>query len=489
MAHNFIACDRDQQFLLPPSLNDWLPEDHLARFIVGVMDQLDLSTFYKRRRNDGWGRPAFDPKMMVALLLYAYCTGVRSSRQIERKCTEDIAFRYVAANEAPDHATIARFRKDNGRALAALFVQALRLCVEAGLVNVGVVALDGTKVKADAAGSANRTKKAIEDEVTRILADAEATDAHEDEAYGKRRRGDELPHELADATSRLARLQAAKRRLDEEEAHRRGDYEEKVARAEEHRARTGKRPSGRPRKPPSDIKKQRSVLANVTDPDSRIMKRPQGFIQGYNAQAMVTEDQIVIAARVTQDGTDHHQLAPMVAEAMAGLEAAGATGALGTLLADAGYFSKDNVASSGNDGPELLIATKSQRHQQPKVAPRGRIPNDLSPKERMDRKLATKRGQRLYKKRSQMVEPVFGQHRMRGLDHFMRRGRDAADCEWRFENAAHNLLKLWRSGRCAAPMCRSDAFASPPSCPSTRSRRASLPGRLIRACVGHRSLL
>lgn len=478
MAHNFIACDRDQQFLLPPSLNDWLPEGHLARFIVGVMEQLDLTAFYKRRRNDGWGRPAFDPKMMVALLLYAYCTGVRSSRQIERRCTEDIAFRFIAANECPDHATIARFRQDNDKALAALFTQALRLCVEAGLVKVGVVALDGTKVKADAALSANRTRKAIEDEVNKILAEAEATDTQEDEAYGKERRGDELPQELADATSRLARLKAAKQKLDDDDGERRADYEQKVARVEEHRAKTGKRPKGRPPKPPTDRKRQPSVEANPTDPESRIMKAPQGFIQGCNAQAMTTEKQIVIAASVTQDGTDHHRLSPMLDEAKTNLEAAGASSAIGTLLADAGYFTDDNAASSRNDGPELLIATAKER-KQPKVAPRGRIPNDLSPKKRMERKLATKKGQRLYKKRSQMVEPVFGQHRMRGLDHFMRRGRDAADCEWRFENTAHNLLKLWRSGQSGTPIPHNGAFTPSSKRPEARARRASLPGRLL----------
>jgi hypothetical protein len=373
-------------------------------------------------------------------------------------------------------------------ALAALFTQALRLCVEAGLVKVGVVALDGTKVKSDAGLAANRSRKAIEDEVRRILAEAEATDAREDEAYGKERRGDELPRELADPSSRLARLKAARLKLDEDDASRRADYDQKVARIEEHEAKTGKRPKGRPPKPPTDRKRQPSVEANVTDPESRIMKCPQGFIQGYNAQAMTTENQIVIAASVTQDGTDHHQLSPMLEEARTNLQAAGERGAIGTLLADAGYSTDANV---GISGPRRARAV--DRHDQgtlaPKVAPRGRIPNHLSPTKRMERKLATKKGQRLYKKRSQMVEPVFGQHRMRGFDHFMRRGRDAADCEWRFENTAHNLLKLWRSGHHSPLTSPTLASLRNRSRSEAPPRRASLPGHLLRDHVCLRAIL
>jgi len=192
VAYNLIPCDREQQFLLPPTLDEWLPEDHLARFVIDVVEELDLAPFYGRRREDGWGRAAYSPKMMVALLLYAYCTGVRSSREIERRCNEDIAFRFVAANTCPDHATVARFRADHGELLAGLFVQALRLCAEAGLVRVGMVALDGKRVKADAAMSANKTRAGIEEEVRAILAEAAEIDAAEDRALGDAR-GDELP--------------------------------------------------------------------------------------------------------------------------------------------------------------------------------------------------------------------------------------------------------------------------------------------------------
>src|SRR6266511_5971228 len=192
LAYNLIPCDREQQFLLPPSLEDWLPADHLARFVIDVVESLDLGPFFRRRREDGWGRAAYDPKMMVALLLYAYCTGVRSSRQIERHLREDIAFRFIAANHCPDHATVARFRADHGTLLEGLFIQALRLCAEAGLVRVGMVALDGKRVKANAAMSANKTRAAIEEEVRAILAEAAEIDAAEDRALGDAR-GDELP--------------------------------------------------------------------------------------------------------------------------------------------------------------------------------------------------------------------------------------------------------------------------------------------------------
>lgn len=447
MAHGYIECDRAQQFLIPPSLDDWLPQDHLARFVVDVVDAMDLSGFFRRKRKDGKGRAAYDPKTMVTLLLYAYCTGVRSSRMIERRCQEDIAFRFITAAKTPDHATVARFRHDHEKHIKVLFIEALRLCAEAGLVKVGLVALDGTKVAADASLAANRTKDAIEKEVNKILSDAAAIDAQEKRDFGNKRRGDELPTELADRAGRLARLGDCKKRLESKDAARHSDYERKAARVAEHQAQTGKRPRGRPPKPPEQKAQQPHAAANVTDPDSRIMKTQKGFIQGYNAQAVATENQIVIAAEVTQDENDLAQLQPMIVAVTDNLKAAGANVAIGTLLADAGYFTDDNVAPCA-DGPELLIATIKDRKQRrdERPAARGRIPKGLTSKQRMERKLTTKRGRKLYKKRSQIIEPVFGQHRMRDLDHFMRRGRDACDAEWKLENAAHNLLKLWRSG-------------------------------------------
>lgn len=446
MAFNFIPCDRDQSFLMPPSLSDWLPEGHLARFICEVVDQLDLKAFYRRRREDGWGRAAYDPKMMVALLLYSYAIGCRSSRAIERRCVEDIAFRYICANQTPDHATIARFRAEHQSLIAELFTQALRLCVEAGLGKVGLVALDGTRVKANASMSANKTKQAIEQEVKKILEEAEAIDAAEDREQDEER-DDELPDELQSTRSRLARLRQAKERLEREEQERQAASQQKQKDRETKEAELGRRLRGRK---PGPKKPERPAVANITDPDSRIIKAPHWFVQGYNAQALVSEDQIVLAADLTNETNDIGQLHPMLEQATANLAEAGSTAKVGVLLADAGYYSEDNVTCQQQDGPEILVATnKGWRHRKEaqKNPPRGRIPKDITTKQRMERKLETKRGQGLYKKRSQTVEPVFGQHVVRGFGGFLRRGLEACRCEWRLENTAHNILKLWRSGR------------------------------------------
>jgi len=446
VAYNLIPCDREQQFLLPPSLEDWLPQGHLARFVIDVVAQLDLGAFYRRHRVDGWGRAAYDPKMMVALLVYAYCTGVRSSREIERRCREDIAFRFIAANRCPDHATVARFRSGNGEPLAGLFVQALRLCAEAGLVRVGMVALDGKRVKASASMSANKTRAGIEEEVKAMLAEASETDAREDAALADDR-GDEVPPGLADPRSRLARLRQAKARLDEEEQARQAAHQQRLAERDAKERVTGRRLRGRAPALPERVKERQ---ANVTDPDSRIMKTQHGFIQGYNGQAVVTQDQIVIAADLTADPTDVGLLHPMLDEAQENLRTVGVRRAIGVLVADAGYYSDENVNRETAAGPDLLIATaKGWRERKAAQAhpPRGRIPESFTTRQRMQRKLTTVRGQRLYRKRSATVEPVFGQHATRGLERLHRRGLDPCRYEWIFENTVHNVLKLWRSGR------------------------------------------
>jgi transposase len=448
LGYNFVPCDRNQDLLLAPSLEDWLPAGHLARFLIDVVGQMNVSAFYRRHRSDGWGRAAYEPAMMVTLLFYACCTGSRSSRSIERRCAEDIACRYITAGRCPDHATISRFRADHEQDLKALFKEGLRLCVEAGLVKVGVVALDGTKVAANAAGSANRTAEAIEAEVDKMFTELAETDAVQDSLFGEDRRGDELPEDLSNPKTRLGRLRAAKKSLDDKERVRQADYQAKQDRVDAAVAQTGRRPRGRPPKPPEERATQPSKVANVTDPDSRIMKRAQGFIQGYNAQAVVTENQIVVATDVTQDADDHAQLEPMLAQTQQNLLDAGATGKVGVLLADAGYCSEENLLQ---EGPELLIATTKDAKQRSAAReakpPRGRIPKGLTPRQLMERKLATKRGRKLYRRRSSTVEPVFGQHRERGLDHFSRRGLEACRAEWAFENTCHNLMKLFRSGK------------------------------------------
>ena len=249
MAFNFLPCDRDQPYLLPPSLKDWLPEDHLAWFLLDVVDEIDLRPFYAVHREDGWGAPAFEPKMMLALLRYAYCTGERSSRRIERRCHQDIAFHVITANAAPDHSTIARFRQANEQALAACFTEVLRLCAAAGLIRVGVVSLDGTKVEANASLQANRSREAIEAEVQAMLAEAAATDRAEDDLLGEEVRGDELPPGLATRGGRLARLKECRARLEEQDVQAR--YAQEVSHRAAIEAETGKPLLGRPPKPKS----------------------------------------------------------------------------------------------------------------------------------------------------------------------------------------------------------------------------------------------
>lgn len=352
MPQNFIPVRRDQQFLMPPDLNEWLPEGHLARFVLAAVKDMDLSAFYSRYRSDGWGRASFEPRMMVALLLYAYAVGVRSSRAIERRCLEDIAFRLIAANHGPDHATIARFRVTHRDALSGLFNKALRLCVKAGLGQVGIVAIDGTKIKADASQAANRAPDDIDEIVEQMLDDAAAIDEQEDRLYGDKR-GDELPEHLADPGRRAEALRKAREELEAERAQELADYEAKLAEHEVLKEQ-GKKPRGRPLKHPDDKKRKRNKKVNLTDPESRTLKVAGGYIQGYNAQAAVSEDHIIVAADVTQDNTDVGQLEPLINQAQDNLEAAEATETIGTVVADAGYFSEHNTALEL--GVELLIA-------------------------------------------------------------------------------------------------------------------------------------
>src|SRR4051795_10495585 len=341
MAQNFLVCDRVQELLLPPSLREWLPEGHLAWFVIDAVVELDLSAFFASYRVDGHGRAAHDPAMMVALLLYAYAIGERSSRRIERRCIEDVATRVICANQAPDHTTIALFRQRHETALAELFGEVLALCAEAGLVHVGVIAVDGTKVHANASERATRS---YEDIAREILEEAAAVDAEEDERYGDAR-GDELPSELATGQGRQKWLRDARRRLDErraeearpipksrpgrlKEAKRRLEEEHQVecranAAYEDYR-RNGRMKNGRrlgahsPPKPYQPPPAPQGKI-NVTDLDSRNVKTPRGWVQGYNAQAVTTADQIVIAAEVHVSSADFGQLEPMVGAARAAL--------------------------------------------------------------------------------------------------------------------------------------------------------------------------
>ena len=437
---------------MPASMREWLSEGHLAWFIVDAVEEMDIREFYEAYRNDGWGAAAYDPKVMVGVLLYAYCLGLRSSRRIARGLEEDVGFRVVAANQQPDFRTICRFRAEHEEALEKLFVEVLRLCHEAGLVKLGVVALDGTKVAASAALDANRSHEAIEEEVRRMLAEAKAVDAEEDARYGTDRRGDELPEGLGRRADRLKRLREAKERLEREaEAAAKAAQEHLMQRQVEEEA-TGKKKRGRKPGVVEPVPTE-EAKANVTDPDSRIMKTRQGYVQGFNVQAVVSEDQIIVAVGVTQEANDVQQLEPMLHTLVRTLEAVDIEERPKVGLADAGYWSEANSkVCSRLEMPELLIATtkdwKQRKLLREKGCPRGRIPKGLSPRDRMERKLLTKRGRSLYKMRGVLVEPVFGQVKEgQSFRRLMRRGLDAAQSEWSLVGMTHNLLKLWRSGQ------------------------------------------
>lgn len=387
MAYNFLAADREQQFLMPPSVRDWLPPDHLAWFVLDAVAEFDLAGFYARYRPDGRGGAAYEPATMVGLLTYAYCTGERSSRGIERRCREDVGYRVVVANASPDHATIARFRADHEEPLGGLFAQVLSLCARVGIVRMGVVAIDGTKMGADASQSANMTEQhlhaAIEAEVRRILAEAKAIDEAEDALYGDAR-GDELPPELADRSSRLRRLREAKAELDEAIARGAAADAERAARAAEREQKGHKAPGRKPKAGP----KQRRLLINTTDPHSRIQRTPTGFLQGYNAQAAVTAEQVLVAAELTPDNNDVHQLPALLDAMAANLRQADVAEDVGVVLADAGYWSTDNAAIPS---PALLIAT-AKAAKLPKVAPEPRKDDTAGSDGREDELIARRRG-------------------------------------------------------------------------------------------------
>jgi transposase len=437
MAYNFRRGDRDQPFLLPPDLRDWLPADHLAWFVRDVTDQLDPGPFLRSYRADGHGHPAYDPKVLLGVLLYAYAIGVRSSRQIQRRCTEDLAFRVLAGNQAPDHVTIARFRVRHQQALAGFLVQSLKLCAAAGLVRLGVIALDGTKVAANAADRANRTLAKLQDEVAQILREAAEVDEVEDRQHGSAR-GDELPAELASPRSRLARLRTAKARLEAEAAERQRRYQQRVADLAAAARAKGRQPRAHIKPRPRDEAPNPRAVANTTDPDSRFLRTRNGTVQGYNAQAVVTEDQVVVAAALTREANDLQQLELMLQAVDQTLAAAQIQHRPETVLADSGYWSMANLTTIP-DAPELLIWPASTgRTGKPRKdgKPSGSKSDGL--RTAMFAKLSSERGKACYAKRKQTVEPVFGQLKeQQGARRFTRRGLAACEAEWKLLCGTH----------------------------------------------------
>ncbi len=459
MSKQFRNCDLNQALLLPPSLQDWLPEGHLARFVAEVVETLDLSEFYrKHEERDGRGQAAYDPKMMVRLLVYGYCRGVASSRRIEKATYDDVAFRYLAADDHPDHDVIAAFRRENLGNLSQLFVQVLRLCQQAGLVKLGHVALDGTKVKANASkhkamsyGRMGETEKKLEEEVKALLAEAERVDAEEDGKYGKGKRGDELPGELARRESRLAKIQEAKAALEKEAREQaeadKARVEAQLREREKQEQERGRKFGGRsPQVPdPEQAKPDPKAQRNFTDPDSRIMKdgATKEFVQGYNAQAAVdSEAQVIVAASVTQQSNDKQQLVPMLEEvkAMTGSQPQQAT-------ADTGYFSEKNVTDPKLEAIDLLVPPERQKHGEQVAGATGPPPPELPVADQMRHKLRTPEGRAVYRMRKAVVEPVFGQIKQcRGFRGFLLRGFGQVQAEWQMICATHNLLKLFGSG-------------------------------------------
>ena len=439
MGYNLRMADRDQVYLMPPSITDWLPDDHLAFFILDVVDELDLSDFYGAYRADGRGGATYDPALMLALLFYAYAVGERSSRRIERRLRDDVAFRVIAANTAPDHATIARFRSRHQVAIAALFAQVLALCVREGLVETKVVAIDGTKIAADASELSNKTARQLAEQ---ILGEADEVDRAEDEAYGERR-GDELPTHLAPGPARKARIKEALRQLEEDPN------------------------AGKP------TRGGRERQANVTDPDSRKLMSKGRYLQGYNAQAAVSDDQVIVGAEVTNNASDATMLESMVRTTQATLSEVEAPEP-GTFLADAGYWSTDGL-NTLEDRADLFVSptrkkqAKGRRQAVLDALIDGSIDfeeaawrleltetrvrqlrNDAttagSPeawRRKMRARLDTEEGRALYRRRQVTVEPVFGNIKANlGFRRFTRRGIGAVRSEWRLICSTHNLLKL-----------------------------------------------
>jgi transposase len=461
MAPSFVACDREQPFLLPPDVRDWLPEDHFVWFVIDAVDRIDMAAFYAAYREDGRCRPAYEPAMMLALLLYAYARGTRSSRVIERACVEDVAFRVIAAQQRPDHATIARFVERHQQALADVFGAVLGLCARAGLIGGVVVAIDGTKIHANASRDATFDYERIARE---IVEEAIATDRAEDELYGEAR-GDELPPEISTRQgrqkwlreaqraiderrareqrpiprSRPKRLKESKRRLEEQlwtECRANEAYEAFHARGVMRNGRRmGPATTPKPYTPPEHPQEK----INTTDLDSRLVKGMDGWLQGYNAQAATNEQQIVLAAEVMVSSPDFGHLEPMFAATGRELEAAGITAVPDVLLADAGYWHQEQMERIVATGTQVLVPPDSSRRRG-KSTRRGW---DGGLYAFMRQVLSTDRGGELYGKRQPMIEPVFANTKFnRKLSRFHRRGRAAVRTEWRLITATHNLLKL-----------------------------------------------
>ena len=523
MAKSYRPVVRDQEFLLPPNMADWLPADHLVWFVIEVVERLDTRAFHRSSKLGGVGREGYDPDMLLGLLIYAYAVGERSSRRIERLCVDHVAFRVLCGQDAPDHTRIARFRQAHQDAFAELFAQVLRLAAQAGMARVGVVSIDGTKIAADASRGANKTPAWVRAEAERmareILTEAGAVDEAENAKAGKAGRSDHddrLPPGLAERRSRAASIEAALSELDRQDAeHGEADAAEQQRLAEyAARVQAGEAPPGRPpvgidlvayhraritrferilreltglkgtqaaqrrARTTRQLKQARAALVlaeqaaadgaldtrgararlrdrvadrlkarggigatvNITDPDSRLMTTANGgSVQGYNAQVAVTDDHLILGVHLSQDANDIHCFVPTLAAAQSTAEMLGVS--IGRVLADAGYFTEENLTAPG---PYRLIAPGKHRDLATTGDPvTGRPPADASPKDAMRHRLRTEEGATAYKRRSATVEPVIAHLKeLIGLTRFSRRGLSAATAELHLAAAVHNLRRM-----------------------------------------------
>ena len=481
----------DRVLLVAPVLSEWVPDGDLARFVSDLVEAraLDLSTIYAGYEDER-GYPPYDPRLMVKLLVYGYANGVCSSRKLERATSRDVAVRMLCADQHPDYRSIARFRARHLEALGELFVQALRLCKQAKLVGLGTLALDGTKLRANAsrhkAMSYERMAKAeaqleaeiaaLRANVVALLGEAEALDAEEDERYGPDRRGDELPEELQRREQRLARIREAKQALEAEAAEREAARRAELA-AEGKAARA-------PRDGRDPFAPKPSAQRNFTDPESKIMKTSDGsYHQCYNGQAVVdSRAQVIVAAELSDQAPDARQLEPalaQLAENLAAIDAILPHGA--ALTADAGYFSEDNVRITARHGLDPHPTTGRFKHSEPPLpAPRGPIAKDATPKQQMARKLRTKKGRATYARRNVIVEPVFGQiETVQDGRQLLLRGKQAARAQRRFNCAIHNLLKLHRARGLQPIGDRNEPNSTPASTPAGKHRPVPTPATVL----------
>ena len=447
MSRKFREWSPQQSWMFPPTLQDWLPENHLVYFLLDASEHLDLSPILNSYDSERGGQPPFHPRMMLVLLLYSYSVGVFSSRKIAARCQTDVAFRVVVGEDLPDFRTISEFRRRHLEHVQHLFVEVLQLCREAGLLKVGRLSLDGTKVKANAsrhkAMSYDRMlseEQRLQQEIEQLLQQAQLTDTAEDAEFGANRTGEELPAELSRRETRLLKIREAKAAL---EAQARAKAAEDAAlRAAEGRP----APKIAPQDALPDAKDQR----NFTDPESKIMKTSnKGWDQCGNAQAVANEQQIIVATDVTDQANDCRQVQPMVEQTDANLNDVGVTEPVEAFSLDAGYCSEENITylEQHERIDEAYVATGRLKHHAPiPTAPIGRPPKNLSVKEKMARKLRTKRGRAEYARRKAIIEPVFGQIKQgRGFRQFLMRGLRKMKAEWKLVCLTHNLLKLFRS--------------------------------------------